>query len=201
MKINIKADMKAAQKVLGALKKQVAFAASVAINKTATDIQKVERSAIRRELENPTPSVVKSIRVNRSNKRNLTASVYVLPVINNFLRYQIVGGTRPPRGKAEAVPVNIKLNKYGNVPGRRQGKLRKLLARPDTFNATIKGVAGIYQRGKGKNNRSITLLAGYEPSVRYSKRFYFYTHAGRTVAARWSRNFRQSIRAAIRTAR
>ena len=111
MQISMQSDIDKAIKQLGALGKQVPFAASVAINQTVKDIQKVEQAAIKRELDKPTPSTVKGIRVSRSSKRKLVGTVFIIPHIDKFLKYQIEGGTRPPRSKAEAVPVSIRLNK------------------------------------------------------------------------------------------
>lgn len=181
--------------------KQVPFATSVALNETAKDIQQAEQKALPRELDNPTPQTVKGIRMFRSSKRNLESGVFIIPHIDKFLRYQIHGGTRPPRSKTEAVPVQVRLNKYGNIPGRRQGKLGKLINRPDTFSGTIKGVAGIWQRGKGRNRNRVTLLVAYEPRTRYTRKFNFYQHAQRTASSRWPRNFNRSLTAAIRTAK
>lgn len=201
MQISIKADVDQAVKYLGRLQRQVPFAASVAMNKTAVEIQKVEQDAMRRELDEPRPSTVKGVRVKRSNKRNLVAAVFVIPAIDAFLRYQVHGGVRPPRSVTEAVPFNIPLNRYGNIPGRRTGKLQKLLNRQDTFTARINGVAGIWQRGKGRNSRGVTLLVAFENRTRYRPRFRFYEHAVRTTRLRWHRNFRRALRQAIRTAR
>lgn len=201
MQISIKADLDQAVKQLGRLQRQVPFAASVAMNKTAVEIQKAEQDAMQRELDQPRPSTVKGVRVKRSNKRNLQAAVFVIPAIDAFLRYQVQGGVRPPRATAEAVPFNIPLNRYGNIPGRRAGKLQKLLNRQDTFSARIKGVAGIWQRGKGRNSRQVTLLVAYEDRTRYRPRFRFYEHANRVARIRWRRNFRRALAKAIRTAR
>lgn len=181
--------------------KQVPFATSVALNETATEVRAKEQRAIVQDLDNPTPQTVKGIRMFRSSKRKLTAGVFIIPHIDKFMRYQIHGGTRPPRSKTEAVPVQVRLNKYGNIPGRRQGKLGKLINRPDTFSGTIKGVAGIWQRGKGRNRHRVTLLVAYEPRTRYKKRFDFYGHAQTTASKRWPRNFDRALKHAIRTAR
>ena len=200
MQLSIQSDIDKAIKHLGVMKKQVPFAASVAMNETVTKIQQVEQAAMSRELDRPRPATIKGIRVARSNKRNLRAAVFVIPAIDRFIRYQVVGGTRLPENKAVSVPVQIRLNKYGNISGRRQGKLAKLLARPDTFSGTIKGVSGIYQRvGRGK--RFLKLLVAYEDSVTYRPRFHFYDHADRTARRVWARTFNRAIRRAIRTAR
>ena len=198
MQLNIKGDIKAAEKALGTLKKQVPFAASVAINNTTRDVQKVEHAAAKRELDEPRTSTIKGIRYQASNKRNLTGAVFVVSHVDKFLRYQIHGGIRRPRASAEALPVNVRLNRYGNIIGRRQGKLRKLEARQDTYRAVIGGVYGLWQRTK---KQGIRLLVAYEQRITYRPRFRFYEHAERTVNRRWRRHFETAIQYAIRTAR
>lgn len=202
MKINIKGDVKKAQRFLIGQQKQIPFATSVAINKTAQSIQRVEKRKIRADLDRPTPQVVNSIRIKRSSKRDLTGAVFVLPAIARFLRWQIEGGFRAPRGFAEAVPVEQRLNKYGNIAGRRQGKIGKILAKPDVFSATINGVAGIWQRGRGRQrNKKVKLLIAYENRVRYIPRFPFYRYAEAMANRVWRKHFRSAISRALRSAR
>lgn len=202
MQISITSDFKKAQKALGRMSKQVPFAASLAMNKTAESIQSVEKRKIQSDLDRPTPAVVKSIRVQRSSKRYLNAAVFVLPAISNFLHYQVEGGTRAPRGRTEAVPVKIRLNKYGNIPARRQNKIAKLLARPDTFSGTVRGVPGIYQRGRGRmRNKKVKLLLAYENRISYRPRFPFYRYAQTTLNRVWRRQFNNAIARALRSAR
>lgn len=202
MKIDIRADFKKAQRALGKLSNQVPFATSLAMNNTAVDIQTVEKVKIVSDLDEPTPQVIKSIRVQRSNKRNLNAAVFVLPAISEFLRFNIVGGVRAPRGQTEAVPVQIRLNKYGNIPGRRQNKIAKLLAKPDTFSGVVRGVPGIYQRGRGRmRNKTVKLLLAYESRTTYRPRFPFYRYAQQTLNRVWRRQFNVAISRALRSAR
>lgn len=200
MLISVKSDVDKAVRLLGVMGKQIPFAASLAMNDTITQVQKVEKAAAKRELDNPRPNTIKGIRISRSNKRNLRAAVFVIPAVDSFLRYQVQGGTRSPRGRAEAVPVSIKLNRYGNISGRRGGKLAKLLKRPDTFSGVVKGVAGIWQRGNGRNKATLKLLVAYEERVIYKPRYRFYYHAERTVDRVWSRNFIRSIKKSLVTA-
>ena len=198
MNINIKGDMKSAGRFLDKLqRRQIPFGTSLALNASAVKIQKLEKRMIQNDLDNPTPQVVKSIRVARSSKRNLEASVFIIAPIARFLQWQIEGGTRPARGRSEAVPVGTRLNKYGNIIGRRQGKIAKLLARPDTFSGTIRGVAGVWQRGKGRS-RSIKLLVAYYPRVQYRARFPFYRYASKALNRIWVREFRRGLARAMR---
>ncbi len=200
MKINIKGDMKNARRVLGRLERQVPFATSVAMNRSAAKIQRFEKTMIRRDLDNPTPQVVKSIRVKRASKRDLEAAVFIIPAIAEFLRFQIDGGTRAPRGQVEAVPVNARLNRYGNIPGRRQGKIAKLIARPDTFVGEINGVAGVWRR-KRPRSAGLELLLAFERSVRYRPKFPFFRYAEVTLERVWVREFNRAIVFATKTAR
>ncbi len=200
--ISLETDIKQVTKKAGRFyRKQVPFAVSLAMNKTTEDIQKVERAAARRELDQPTPQTVKGIRSRQSNKRNLAAAVFIIPAIDKFLKYQIRGGKRPPRGKVEAIPSELKLNRYGNIAGRRGGRIAKLLARRDTFEATVGGVTGIWQRGRGRNRSRVKLLIVYGGETKYKPRFRFFDHAKRTTKRRWSRNFNKAMTFAVKTAR
>jgi hypothetical protein len=198
--IVIKDDIKAATQFLTKMQRQqIPFATTLALNATAMGIQKIEKSKIARDLDRPTKQVVNSIRVRRSTKRNLNASVFLLPWAHRFLKYQIHGGARGPRGIVEAVPVSMRLNKYGNIAGRRQGRLGKLINQADKFSATINGVAGIWQRGRGKQrNKKLKLLIAYERTINYSAKFPFYQYAARTVARTWRAQFRRALGGALR---
>lgn len=198
--LSIKADIdKATRWMMKIHKKQIPFATSLALNRTAVKVQKVEKARMVQDLDRPTRQTVNSVRVKRSNKRMLRSEVFLLPWSHAFLKYQIHGGTRAPRGITEAVPVSMRLNKFGNITGRRQGKLGKILNQPDKFSGTINGVAGIWQRGRGKQrNKKVKLLVAYEQVVSYRPRFPFYKYAVQTVNRTWRAQFRRAMRQAIR---
>jgi len=202
--VKITSDVKKATRFLNNLqRRQIPFATSLALNKTAESIQRFTKSRLRSDLDNPTPQVQRSIRLRRSTKKRLSAKVFILPAIARFMRFQIEGGSRSPRGRVEAIPVNLRLNRFGNIPGRRLGKLRKILAKPDTFSARINGVAGIWQRGRGKRrNKEVKLIAGYETSpLRYRPRYPFYQYAEQRASRAWPPAFRRSLKRALRTMR
>lgn len=198
MQVKFDSDIKKATRFLDNIsKKQIPFATSLALNQTANDVKDKEQQTMQRDLDRPTPGVIKSIRVKRSSKRKLIAIVFIIPAVSDFLRYQISGGIRPPRGRTEAVPVGIRLNIYGNIPGRRTGKLSKLLIRPDTFSGTRKGISGIWQRTRGG---SIKLLVAYEPTTKYKPRWRFYDIAAKHSVKVWPRNFNKALSIALSTA-
>jgi len=200
--MNIKSNIDQVTRDVGRFyAKQVPFAASVALNETAREVRKVEQAAAKRELDDPTPSTLKGIRVQRSTKRNLEASVFIIKPVDKYMRYQIHGGTDRPERKFEAIPVNVRLNRYGNIPGRRKGKIKKLLARKDTFAGEINGVRGVWQRGRAGSRSRLKLLLAFEARMQYRPRFDFYGHANRTASRRWPRKFSMALSAAIRSAR
>lgn len=198
--ISVKADIRAATQFLLTNRKQIPFATSIALNRSAWKIREVEQATMKIDLDRPTPQTVKAVRVKQSTKRNLTASVFLLPWAHKYLSYQIAGGWRNPRSFAEAVPVEIKLNKYGNIAGRRNKKLKHLLNRPDVFSGTINGVAGIWQRGRGRQrNIKVKLLIAYEKRTHYvASRWPFYKYATNTVNRIWRGQFNQALRQALR---
>jgi len=198
MQVKFDSDIKKATRFLDNIsKKQIPFATSLALNQTANDVKDKEQQTMQRDLDRPTPNVIKSIKVNRSSKLKLVATIFIIPAVSEFLRYQISGGIRPPRGKTEAVPVGIKLNVYGNIPGRRQGKLSKLLIRPDTFSGTRKGINGIWQRTRDGRAK---LLVAYEPTTKYKPRWRFYAIAAKHSVKVWPANFNKALNIALASA-
>ena len=193
--------------------KQAAYATSVALNQTAKDIKQAEDEGLEKDLDRPTPFTKKAIAVEWSKKTNLRAAVFVRPIQAEYLGYQVKGGKRKPKGKAILIGKNVKgnkLNKFGNMPKKR---IAKLLARPDTFSGTIKGVAGIWQRGhvsksgkfvssKKSKGTNIRLLVAYENEVDYKPgAFDFYGHAKRTYEQTFDKNFRHGMIRTLKTMR
>ncbi|MGI9202686.1 MAG: hypothetical protein ACR2Q3_01680 [Woeseiaceae bacterium] len=199
MKLDIKGDMKSARRNLNQVqRKQIPFGVSLAMNWTANDIRDYERARMPADLDKPTPQVVNSIRVKPANKRDLEARVYVLSWANEFMRLQIEGGTRRPRGRVEALPRDIRLNARGNIPGRRTGKIAKLLQRANTFEARRGNVLGIWERTR----KGTKLLLEYTTKdLRYQARFPFYRYADIEARRRWPRNFTKAMQVATSTAR
>ena len=105
---------------------------------------------------------------------------------------------------------NVKLNKYDNLIGG-QGRIKRLLNRKDTFQGTINGVAGIWQRPKrGRRSRGgsgtigpsgLKLLVAYDPRTHYQLRFDFYGIAMRSVPKIVRREMNRAITKALQVAR
>lgn len=98
--INVSANVDQASKQLNAIRKQIPFAASLAINNTARKVKEKEEHEIRDVFDRPTSYIQNSIFVKPSNKRNLTATVGIkdFTVKGNpatkILKAEISGGAR-----------------------------------------------------------------------------------------------------------
>ena len=206
--ISIKADVKAAKKMLRGFQKQIPFAAAKALTDTVKAVQKAEQKQMPRKLDRPTPFTLKGISIKRATKRDLSARVFIRPIQAEYLRYQIEGGRRRARGRGLGVPTkHARLNQYGNIPGRRKGLVKK-----NQFIGEIRGILGVWERGhyskrgkfsaRGKSMAtSVRLVIAFERSVEYKKRFPFYKIGEGVIKGTWRKYFNASIQHAIRTAR
>lgn len=122
--IKVKNNINKLSKGLKGFKDQIPFATSKALNVTAFEARQGAIKQLHKDIDRPTPFTASGIRYQNSNKRNLTASVYVMPNRWEYLKYQVLGGTRIPQNKTIAVGASVKRNKYGN-PAR--GSVKRLL--------------------------------------------------------------------------
>jgi len=196
LQVSVKSNIKQFSKQLRGFEDQIPFAASKALNKTAFEARGDTQEQLKKDIDRPTPFTLRGVRYRNSTKRRLIASVYFTPDRWRYLRYQVEGGRRRPQRFAIAVPAGVRRNKYGN-PAR--GSINRLLARPDTFSATIKGTPGIWQRTR---SGGLKLLYHYQSSVTYTGgRFQFNRAVNRTVKRRFNHHFTIAMKQAIRTAR
>lgn len=205
---NIKGDLKEITRHLNRTqKKQIPFAASMAINNTLKQVVKAEQAQIVKKLDKPTPFTVKAFKINWSRKNMLHGEVVIKPAQWKYLKYQIEGGTRTKHNIG--VPTsNAKLNKYGNIPGRRKGLIKK----KNQFIGTFNGTSGVWERGHysksgkftsaGKSrSTSLKLVVGFHDSVTYRKRFPFHKIADGVARSQFQKNFVKALNQALRTAR
>lgn len=192
--ISIKADVRAAEKMLRGFRKQIPFATAKALTDTVKAAQKEEQRQMPQKLNHPTPFTIKGIAIKRATKRDQVARVFIRPIQAAYLRYQIEGGTRRSTGKGLGVPTqSARLNKYGNIPGRRKGLIKK----KSQFIATIGTTTGVWERTR----RGLKLIVFMAPAVEYEKRFPFYRIGEGVIKNRWRKYFHAAIQHAIRTAR
>jgi hypothetical protein len=135
----------------------------------------------------PTPQTVNSVRIKPATKYKLTAKVFLLPWSAEYLQYQIYGGTRHVR---TAVPTkNARLNKYGNIPGRKTG----LVKRQNQFITKT----GVFRTVRKK----AVLEYAFIENPKYDKRWQFHKIAKGVAANRFPKQFSKALKLALRTAR
>lgn len=135
---------------LRTLRKQIPFAIAQAMTYVVRKIEGAQKVAMQRNLDNPTPFTVKSVRSKGARKTDLTAKVFVMNTAAAYLEPFETGGVHKLNGSALLNPKDIKLNKYGNLP---RNKLSSLKSKENTFIGDIGGVNGVWQRKKAKKGK------------------------------------------------
>lgn len=96
--LSVKSEADAAAKFVGAMAKQMRFAASMALNDTAFDARTSINDSTKQYLDNPVPFTQKAYRVEKSTKATLSAVVYPEAQRRRYLRFAVHGGDRPQKG-------------------------------------------------------------------------------------------------------
>lgn len=135
---------------LRTLRKQIPFATAQAMTAVVRKIEDAQKVAMQRNLDNPTPFTVKSVRSKGARKTDLKAKVFVMNTAAAYLEPFETGGVHKLNGFALLNPKDIKLNKYGNLP---RNKLSSLKSKENTFIGDISGVNGVWQRRKAKKGK------------------------------------------------
>lgn len=135
---------------LRTLRKQIPFATAQAMTAVVRKIEDAQKVAMQRNLDNPTPFTVKSVRSKGARKTDLKAKVFVMNTAAAYLEPFETGGVHKLNGSALLNPKDIKLNKYGNLP---RNKLSSLKSKENTFIGDISGVNGVWQRKKAKKGK------------------------------------------------
>ena len=181
MQISVHAETKALTKHLNFIqRKQIPFATSKALNDVAFDARSYVQKSLPRRLDRPTKGLISSVRVDKSKKKNLVATVGFAGLgfqttkwsesPAKIMRRHMKGGTRTPSGRAIPVPIikNIKVNQFGNLP---KTKIKTLLAKSDRyFSGKPKGRdAGVYERIKPTKKKpgKLKMLVSWEQSTQY----------------------------------
>lgn len=212
MKLDIRADIKEAQKGLSRIQKRVIpKATSNAINDLLFPIAKKEApKEMDRTFEGgATKFTQRAFRYSKSNAKNLTAYVFAGPIQGEYLKFAVAGGTRFPKNRTIlASTKNSKLNEFGNI---KRGELKKMLTdRKKFFKGTPKGQPylgeGIFERyGRKRWDRRnkkfiggrIRKVASYIDRGQYRPIFPFAEIAGNVVFSRddgIARKFRRRLR-------
>lgn len=144
------ANFTALSNQLRTLRKQIPFATAQAMTSVVRTIEGAQKVAMQRNLDNPTPFTVKSVKSRGARKSDLKAKVFVMNTAAAYLEPFEIGGGHKLNGSALLNPKDIKLNKYGNLP---RNKMSALKSKENTFIGDIDGVNGVWQRKKAKKGR------------------------------------------------
>lgn len=196
MQVNVKTNIKEISKNLTRdQKKQVPFASAMAINNTLFQLRKEMGKQTRKKLDRPTKFTQNGFVVQKAKKQNLKGMLFLKDAVEKYLKFQIDGGVRST-GKYIPVPFkqNARLNKFGNIIGKRSGLIKK----KSQFIGTVNGLLGVWERQKGNK---LKLIIGFERTVEYKPKLPFYTIAQKFSAAVFDRNFTKAITRAIKSAR
>lgn len=135
---------------LRTLRKQIPFATAQAMTAVVRKIEDAQKVGMQRNLDNPTPFTIKSVKSRGARKSDLKAKVFVMNTAAAYLEPFEIGGVHKLNGSALLNPKDIKLNKYGNLP---RNKLSSLKSKENTFIGDVGGVNGVWQRKKAKKGK------------------------------------------------
>lgn len=198
----IRADFNGLAEQLGHYaSRQLPFAISRALNDTGDAVAKRLNDETLVAFDRPTPFTQRAFAVlRRSDKQTLAVVVGARPIQAEYLRLQVTGGTRVPKGRALVVPRRAQLDAYGNLPRR---ALRRLLARDDVFVARRRNPRtrhlkpGLYQRWEGQ----LVPLIAFEDQAQYERRFRFEEVARAEAVLRLPVALAERLAEAVSTAR
>ena len=203
------------------LDKQYRFAVAKALTDTAKDVQQAMPAELEQALDRPTAYTKGGFYVGPASKDMLTATVGIKDRQAEYLRWQVEGGSRPPKNRALRLPGDVELNVHGNMPA---GLVRNLIARAKANKRATKGQAkrfgvsqaldlfygdpadgrpaGIYKRVTGPGGgRLIPVVVMPQQPALYEKRFDFYGRARRVALANIEANVRRAWAYAKATAK
>lgn len=131
--LSLEAELGPAIKWSGKVMAQLPFATSLALNKTAYQLQQTLNYETTNYFDRPTPFTQRSFRFTKSSKANLEVTIGAAPIQSRYLRFGIKGGARPAKGfelkfladivdkrtipsSAQLVPTSlVRTNAQGNV--------------------------------------------------------------------------------------
>ena len=192
---------------------QIAFATSLAINRTAEFSRNALKSNMAVVFDRPKPFVINSIFIKRSTKSNLTATVFHSDKVSPYLQAEIKGGARQEKrfeikvGKDVLIPTrNVTKDSYGGVS---RAYIKKVLSQASPLRAGTRYVIvkdqgrgklepGIYERTKDGRIRALFM---FKPSAVYQPRYDMQGVVNRTVHAEFGRQFAASMDYALSSAR
>jgi len=215
-------DAAAAKRLISTATRQMPFAASLAINDLAFQVQRAENTGITETFKKPRPFTARSVAVAKATKTALSAgaTIYIRPEVAKYLAPYEFGGLHELPGKALLKPVDIRLDQYGQLP---QATMARLKDRKDIYIGPITTKAGIISgvwqrvavtrsgrsrrkrvRGSGVYNATqgaLKLLIRFGSAIEVKKRLGFRQRATTLVIHNAAEAFRTALGKALAGAR
>jgi len=166
--VNIKTNQKEILKKLGRkAKRHIPEATKWGINNTSKKLQKAYQVQSNKYLDSPTRFTTNAFAIGFATAKKLSGFVVVKDIQAKYLRWAFEGGTSTPSKKIAVPTENRKLNKFGNIPGKRQGVVKG----KQVIRQTKRG-AGVWSAPTKKTPAK--LLIAFKTSINYRKTFPFY---------------------------
>jgi hypothetical protein len=125
MQVKIDSNFHEIERLYSGMKKQVRFAAAVALTRTVKDAQSDTPGALDRDLEKPVDFTKRGTFTIPARKDDLAATLGFKDKQARYMALQIAGGVYRPGDAGIKLPGNIQLNAFGNIP---KGLIAKLKA-------------------------------------------------------------------------
>jgi hypothetical protein len=200
--INVETDIRAAVKQLKRVgERNVPLAVAQSLTATAKHLRNVQMRTMSKHIDRPTPFTKNGISYQRAEWKDykrgtMYARVFVKEDQSKYLKYQVFGGTRAPKRRANTIPGrSVKLNPYGNFT---KGYIKTQMAKPNTFVDTIEGITGLWQRYKTKPSRLLVMFTG---ATRYKPRWPFFRISDKIVQRELPKQLNKAVRRALKSRR
>jgi hypothetical protein len=191
MQINIKNNIKEFSKKVSLLQKDLLpGASSRAINQTLQQLKGKQKLLQNKYLDRPKRTTQSGYFINFASKKTQTGSLNMKDFVSDYLRFQVEGGMRVSKGK-NPVPVegNAKLDRFGNIVGRRAGKRNFLIRNKKQFIAKIKGIDAVWERVSRNRVKPIIYLTSNTATYKKNN-FPFYDEAYKYAKKHYKKNLR-----------
>lgn len=205
MQIKVDADIQQAQKYLRKVgERNIPLAVAQSLTATAKHLKNVQSRSMTKHFDRPTKFTQNAFRLKIAKAREFKTGVMSSAIIakdiqQQYLSFQVDGGTRHPRKRAIVVPgPDAKLNRFGNMSRK---YLRTQLAKPNVFSGRIGNINGIWERPRrtrrGAKSR-LKLIAIYTPTADYDKRYPYFKISERVVPRELVKQLNRGIKRAAR---
>lgn len=228
MKIDIRADIKAATKSLNKIeRKQIPFATSQTLNQLAKEltkgkggrgigiIGKATTKTFRKKSGSTgsTKFTQRNFFFDKSTKRELTAYVFWDESNADYMKFQVAGGTRNPARRSIIVPTkhsNRHLDAYGNFKKSVMDEMfngsgdKFFKGIPKGAKRQSEGIWERYGRQTKKGGQKIRMVAAFKGNAQYQPLFPFGQITKDYVFSRdngFARKFRSNLEKAIATSK